>query len=139
MKVRVLDTSTLVRFYVPDGPLPEGAEAALDEAWRGDGILLVPELALAEAAQVLLRKERAGRLSAAEAEGILEEILTLPLQVVGHAALISSAASLARRLSLTVYDALYLALALERGAPLLTGDQELSKAFVRAGLGAPPR
>ena len=137
MKVSVLDTSALVRLYIPDGPIPEGTEAALDGAWRGDEVLLVPELALAEVAQVLLKKEQARLLNADEAEGILEEILTLPLHVVGHTALISSAASLARRLDLTICDSLFLALALERGAPLLTGDQALAEALVRAGQGAP--
>jgi predicted nucleic acid-binding protein len=136
MKVSVLDTSALVRLYIPDGPVPEGVEAALDGAWRGDEVLLVPELALAEAAQVLLKKEQGGLLSADEARGILEEILTLPLQVVGHADLISSAASLARRLALTVYDALFLALALERGAPLFTGDQTLAAALATAEAGS---
>ena len=129
MKVSVLDTSALVRLYLPDGPVPEGTEAALEGAWRGDEVLLIPELALAEVAQVLLKKERAGLLSAEEAKGVLEEILTLPLHVVGQADLMLSAASLARRLNLTIYDALFLALALKRGAPLLTGDQEMSAAL----------
>lgn len=137
MNVSVVDTSTLVRFYVPDGPLPEGAEAALEEAWNGDGVLLAPELALAEAAQVLLKKERAKLLSAEEAEGILGEILTLPLKMVGHADLLPTAASLARQLGLTVYDALFLALALDRSAPLLTGDRKLAEALALAGKGAP--
>lgn len=132
MKVAVLDTSTLIRFYVPDGPLPEAAEGALEGAWEGDGILLVPELALAEVAQVLLKKERANHLSADEAKGILAEVLGLPLEVVGHAEILSSAASLARRLGLTVYDSIFLALAIERGAPLITADEDLASAFSRA-------
>ena len=85
------------------------SEAALKGAWNGDVVLLVPELALAEAAQVLLKKERAKQLSVHEADVILAEILALPLEVVGHADLISPAASLARRLDLTVNDAIFLA------------------------------
>lgn len=131
MKVAVLDTSVLIRFYVPDGPLPNQAEAALEGAWNSDVVLLVPELALAEAAQVLLKKERAKQLSVHEADGILAEILALPLEVIGHADLISPAASLARRLDLTVYDAIFLALCLERQASLLTADDQLAAAFSR--------
>ncbi len=135
MKAWVLDTSALIRLYVPDGPVPEGVQEALEKAWAGDAALLVPELALAEAAQVLLKKERAGSLSPEEAEGILAEILVLPLEVVGHANLVGSAASLARRLELTVYDGLFLALSLEKGASLLTADEELATAFQRVSRG----
>lgn len=132
MKVLVLDTSALIRFFIPDGPLPEGAEGALQGAWMGDCVLLTPELALAEATQVLLKKERAGVLSSDEAAGILEDILALPFEVVGHRGLLPPASSLARRLDLTVYDAPFLALAVDRGASLLTADEELATAFARA-------
>jgi predicted nucleic acid-binding protein len=130
--VWVFDTSALVRLYVPDGPIPEGAEAALEKAWAGDGALVVPELALAEAAQVLLKKEQAGSLRQEEAEGILADLLSLPLEVVGHADLVATALALGRRFDLTAYDGIFLALALARGASLLTADEDLAAAFGQA-------
>ncbi len=129
MKKWVLDTSAIVRLYVPDGPLPEGLEDAVETAWRGDGLLLVPELALAEAAQVLLKKERSGLLEPGEVDGILGEIMGLPLEVAPHRELLPTSLGLARRTDLTVYDAIFLQLALERGAELLTADEELARAF----------
>ena len=64
MRAAVVDTSALIRLYVPDGPLPAGFEEALDAAWNAETVLLTTELALVEALQVLHRKEAAGFLAA---------------------------------------------------------------------------
>ncbi len=53
MKTVVLNTSALIRFYIPDGPLPEDREEAIDSCLKGETAALVPELAMIEAAQVL--------------------------------------------------------------------------------------
>jgi predicted nucleic acid-binding protein len=50
MRVYVLDISALVRLYVPDGPIPEGTEEAIEATWRAEAVALAPELALAEVA-----------------------------------------------------------------------------------------
>ena len=132
MKGFVVDTSALIRLYVPDGPLPEGLEAAVEAAWRSDAALIVPELALAEAAQVLRKKELAGFLQPEETEEILASLLLLPLEVVGHRDLLEEALTAARKDDLTVYDALFLVLAHSRGADLITADSELANAFERS-------
>jgi hypothetical protein len=44
LKTSVVDASALVRFFTGDGPIPEGLEAAIAQADRGDGSLLAPEL-----------------------------------------------------------------------------------------------
>jgi predicted nucleic acid-binding protein len=125
MKTAVLDTSALVRLYVPDGPLPEGTEDTIEAAIRAEIVLLVPELALAEAAQVLHKKALAGLLEASEADEVLAAILALPIEVVGHRDLIAAALRLARSTRLSVYDAVFLALARERRADLLSADEQL--------------
>ena len=48
MRAVVVDTSALIRLYVPDGPIPEGLEAAMGAAWRGEALLIAPDLLLAE-------------------------------------------------------------------------------------------
>jgi predicted nucleic acid-binding protein len=125
MKAFVVDTSALVRLYVPDGPVPTGLEEAVDLAWRGEAALFAPALALAEAAQVLRKKERAGYLSADESDAIRAEILGLPIDFSGHRDLLDIAVPIARDRDLTVYDALFLALADERRAELITADEAL--------------
>ncbi len=131
MKGYVIDTSALIRLYVPDGPLPEELEAAVEAAWRSDAALIVPELALAEAAQVLRKKEKAGFLQPAETEEILSSLLLLPLEIVGHRDLLEDALAVARNDDLTVYDALFLVLARSKGADLVTADAVLATAFDR--------
>ena len=129
MKNIVLDTSALVRFYIPDGPLPEGLEKAVDAAWGGETMLLAPEFALAEAAQVLRKKEAAGGLTSSEADEILNALLGLPIELIRHDRLVTDAATLARRHDVTVYDALFLALARKEHAELITADDRLEAAF----------
>ena len=128
MKRYVFDTSALLRLYLADGPLVAGSERALDEAWRGDAVLHVPELLFAEVAQVLLKKRRAGHLSPEQAQSILAEVMRLPLQASGHRELVMQATVLAEMHGLSVYDALFLALARQHAAELLTADAVLTRA-----------
>lgn len=125
----MLDTSAIIRLYVPDGPLPDGTEEAVEAAWRGEGMLLAPDLALAEVAQVLFKKEQSPYLRPDEVDGILDEVLDLPVEVVGHRDLLPGALALARTLRLTVYDALFLQLAPDRQAELLTADADLERVY----------
>ena len=96
---------------------------------RDDGVLMMPELALAEAAQVLWQKEQQGAMTGAEVGEVLEAILDLPIETPGHRDLIADATALAREHSLTVYDALFMAAAVRRGASLITADEDLRRAF----------
>lgn len=134
MKVTVIDTSALIRLYVPDGPVPSGLEDAIEDAWRGDGALLMPNLALVEAAQVLCKKEQRGFLSAEEVDEIFDAILDLPIETIGHRDLLVEALALARAHALTMYDALFLATAKARKAELITADAALRKAFKKLGV-----
>jgi predicted nucleic acid-binding protein len=129
MKVVVVDTSALIRLYVPDGPIPDDLEAHISSALRAETTLVIPELALAEFAQVLWKKEQSGYLSTPEVDEIMSAFLELPIEVFGHYDILSDALSLARRYSLSIYDALFLALAGNRTAELVTADQRLKKVF----------
>jgi predicted nucleic acid-binding protein len=129
MKTVVLDTSALIRLYVPDGPLPEGLEEHIALAWRAEAVVIIPELALVEAAQVLWKKESAGYLESSEVDEIFTCILELPLEIIGHYALLPDVFSLVRQHQLTAYDALFLVLAQKRKAELITADQKLLKVF----------
>jgi predicted nucleic acid-binding protein len=129
MKNIVLDTSALIRLYVPDGPLPDGLEPAVSAAWGGEIILLAPELALAEAAQVLRKKEAAGGLTSSEADEILTAVLGLPIEFIRHHKLVADAVALARRHDVTVHDAVFLALAQKERAELITADDRLEEIF----------
>jgi len=124
----VIDTSALMRLYIPDGPVPEGLETALQNAERGNDSLIAPELILAECGQVLHRKRTQKILTDEELNALLDSILDLPIRLFAHSDLLKSACDLAVELNLTVYDALFLALAKRHSAPLFTADGKLRHA-----------
>ncbi len=131
MKIAVVDTSALIRLYVPDGPVPNGFNEFVTLAWRGEATLLIPELGLVEFAQVLWKKEQAKYLTRSEANEIMEAVTELPLEVIGHANLIIDALNLARSYDLTVYDAVFLSLSKLKHAIFFTSDERLEKVYKR--------
>ena len=92
--------------------------------------LHAPELIDLEIAQVLRRYERARILDAARAEAALRDFADLPIERYSHRLLLPRAWEL--RANLTIYDAVYVALAELLEAPLLTGDTSLNASQHRA-------
>jgi len=131
MKMFVLDTSALVRLYVPDGPIPEGTQEAIESAWRADAVALAPDLVLAEIGQVLHKKTLVGALAREEADEIMAAVAELPLELVGHREIIADAVAAAREHGLTVYDGLFLALSRKQKATLISGDKQLTRAAAK--------
>lgn len=131
--VFVLDTSALLRLYLADGPLPPSLEPAIQRGCSGDALLLVPDLCLLECASVLLKQVQRQLLSADECRALLADVLQLPLRPTSSSELAGAALDQAMALSLSVYDASYLALALKHGARLITSDQQLAKAAAALG------
>ena len=58
----------------------------------------------------------------------------MPVTLLPSKTLIFAAITNARLLGITIYDALYVAVAVEMNAPLVTGDREMIKAAKRHGL-----
>lgn len=130
----VIDTSALVRLFVPDGPIHPEAESAFRRVATGTDTILAPQLLLAEVANVLLRKHRRGEMSVDELRELLSAVRALPLRFCEHESLLLSATELALTHGLTAYDALYLALAERHAAKLLTCDEQLDKVACHLGV-----
>jgi predicted nucleic acid-binding protein len=130
----VIDTSALARLFVPDGPVPPDAETAFNRASIGADQILAPQLLLVEVANVLLRKQRRGELSSSELREMLQAVMSLPIRFFEHGPLLLPACTLAETHGLTAYDALYLALAEQHGAHLVTSDDALRNAAQNIGL-----
>lgn len=130
----VIDTSALLRLFIPDGPMQTEAETALNRAASGTDLVLAPQLLLAEVGNVLLRKRRRNELSEQELHEILQAIQSLPIRLCDHGPLVLPACVLAEAHGLSVYDALYLALAEQHGARLVTSDDALDKVARNIGL-----
>ena len=122
----VLDNSIIVAWALDESQTAaDRIMESLDsiEAW-------VPVIWPLELANALLAAERHGRITEAEGEKLRERILALPITVVQEPPerTFRQVLGLAREHSLTVYDASYLDLALQRGAALATLDQRLAAA-----------
>ncbi len=129
----VIDTSALIRLFVPDGPFHPEAEAAFNRASTGTDLLIAPQLLLAETANVLLRKCRRGELSSSELRELLQAVESLPIRYFEHESLLQTACVIAEAHGLSAYDALYLALAERHGARVLSNDARLET--VARGMG----
>jgi predicted nucleic acid-binding protein len=127
----VLDASAALRLFLADGPVPEGVAVAVSAASAGAALMFVPALYHTEVLHVVLRLERRGILSPADADALLTDLRALPVLTVPHGPAFDGAAGLARRHGLSAYDATYLALARHHGAALLTADAALAAAAAR--------
>ncbi len=88
-----------------------------------------PTLFDVEIANILWKKIRQGELTRAEADVILAQIPLLPATRHAIAPLLTSAFDLAVQTQRTVYDSLYLALAIQLGGRLATADQKMYNAL----------
>lgn len=129
--VMVLDASVLVKLFFRE----EHSEVAEHCLRRADA-LLAPDLIWAECAQVIWKRHRCNGLSQENAAAILAELLRVPLRVYASAELIRQAMDLAIHFDRTVYDCLYLALAVETASTVLTADRKLANALADTPLAA---
>lgn len=125
--IGVIDTSALLRLFIPDGPVPEGFERFLRGVEQGEHAAIAPELLLVESANVLDRKRKMGEISEKESLQLLSDVLSMPIRYFSHGPLMPPAFDLALEHGITLYDAVYLALASEQGALLFSADREMLK------------
>jgi predicted nucleic acid-binding protein len=138
VKLYALDASAWLRLFLRDGPLPAALEPAAACVQQGAGAFVAPELILVEVAHVLQRKRRAGYLSSEEAGELWSDMRRTPLDLLPIADDIQAAIELAEQHNLSVYDALYLAVARRVGAALLTADEALQRVADELGLSPTP-
>jgi predicted nucleic acid-binding protein len=119
----VVDASAAAEFLLRT-PIGEQVAAAM-----GSEELLAPELLDVEVASVLRKGVQRGALGRARAEEALSDLYDWDLERISHRSLLAGAWAL--RDNVTVYDAMYLALARLHGAALLTADGPLARVPLR--------
>ncbi|MYB40852.1 MAG: type II toxin-antitoxin system VapC family toxin [Chloroflexi bacterium] len=128
----VVDASVAVKWVIPEEG-SDRARALLDAAARGEARLLAPDVYVAEVANVLWKRSHLVRdLRDDEAREALDNTLATLPTLVPSAALASQALELALAFGRSLYDCLYVALALRAGCPLVTADRRLVRAFAPA-------
>ncbi|MFO7876821.1 MAG: type II toxin-antitoxin system VapC family toxin [Desulfovermiculus sp.] len=123
--IGIIDTSALLRLFVPDGAVPDGLEEFFHGVNQGQHCALAPQLLIAEAGNVIWKYMRSGILTSEEGKAIFQDIINMPVRLVGHKDLAKHSLDLAEKHNLTVYDSLFIALALEQGGVLFTADQKM--------------
>ena len=135
MSIHVIDASAWVRLFSHDGPALPALEQAAQDVERGSASFAAPELILVEAGHALLRKLRRKQLQEAEWRGLWRDMRGMPIDLIPCHEHMDEALALAVTHELSVYDALYLAVALHVGGVLHTADESLKAAAQAAGVG----
>jgi len=128
----VIDTSTLLAFYLPAEPYKGRALALLQDYTAGSVKLVVPTLTYYEVLNALSRAvrglKRGQKISCNEALEILEAIRRLKLEEMNVAGLEKRILEITAEYQRSAYDASYLALAENLDADLITGDERFYNA-----------
>jgi predicted nucleic acid-binding protein len=90
-----------------------------------------PSLLRIECANALLRRARAGDIPAPAVPAKVRALRLVPVRLVPSERYLEGAIALATELRHSIYDCLYLALALDKRAPLVTADGRFVEAVRR--------
>jgi len=123
MKRVAVDASVAIKWFVPEIHSLDAARL-LDEEF----VLCAPDLMGPEFANTLWKKARRREISQSEADEILGVFKKLPIEVVPSQVLLEDGFQMAVRLDCSVYDSLYLAVALYQDCPLVTADRKFHSA-----------
>ena len=126
----VLDASIAAKWYLPNDaePLAREALALLLSYTTGQTEVLVPDLFYAEVGNILWKAERQGRCSPDVGDAAVTGLVQAGFRNFASPPLLSSALRLARAHGRTVYDSLYLVLAVQESATMITADEKLANA-----------
>jgi predicted nucleic acid-binding protein len=130
MKSVVVDASVAAKWFLPEDGV-EQARRLLD----GKHALLAPDLLWTEVASVAWKYARKGILTRIEAERLVAQALVFPVETHPcEPLLLSDALRLALEHDRTIYDSLYLALAVRESATLVTEDARLVRSLAGSKL-----
>jgi predicted nucleic acid-binding protein len=127
----VVDASVAVKWSLDEPYSPE-ARRLLAPEW----VLVAPDLLFAEVGSALWKRIRRGELTVDEARAVLIGLDRMALEVHPGRPLAAAAVEIASRLGRTVYDALYLALAVARRCRVVTADRRFYGAVSSTSLGS---
>jgi predicted nucleic acid-binding protein len=117
----VIDASVALKWFLSNEPDTNAALAVV----RTGGVLIAPDLIIAEVCNAAWKSARLGLMKQTQVDAIALELPRFFELLVGGAILAPRAAAIAAQLDHPVYDALYLALAEREQAQLITADSRL--------------
>jgi predicted nucleic acid-binding protein len=129
MKCYVLDASVAVKWYIP-----EIYSGAAERLLAGVYVLHAPELILPEFGNIIWKKIRRGEITTAQGQQIIEAFLQVPAQIHSGSNLLEPAFVIADRTVQTVYDCIYLALAIALNCEMVTADEKFYRTISQSPL-----
>jgi predicted nucleic acid-binding protein len=120
----IVDASVAVKWFISETHSEE-ALSILD----GNHEMIVPDLLFAEIGNVLWKRTRSGDMTKEQTLAIIGALIKIPLSVRPISSLTAQALEIATQTQRTVYDSLYVALAVREGVPVVTADERLFNAL----------
>jgi len=125
VKKYIVDSSVAIKWYVPE-PHSDRAVAILEGAGKGIYHLWAPDLIYSEMGNVLWKKCLKGEIDAEDARKIIGVIMkAFPVGIARSCTLLPSAFEIAYSCRRTLYDCLYIALAVAKKGIFITADERL--------------
>ena len=122
MSVFVIDASVVIKWFVPE--IHSDAARRLLSATHE---YFSPDLLFPEVGNTIWKKVRRGELTAAQGQQLAADIQSIAVETVPTRGLVIDAHALAITTGLTVYDSMYLALAVRLNTELITADDRLGR------------
>jgi predicted nucleic acid-binding protein len=124
MSVLVVDASVVAKWF-----FLEEHSAQSRRLLAPRRALLAPDLIWSELGNIAWKRVRRGELQADEAAQMVADMSRMPLEIAPTHALLPPALELALATGCTVYDCMYVALAINRRCRLATADERLVNAL----------
>jgi predicted nucleic acid-binding protein len=121
VSVFVVDASLVIKWFVPE----VHSEAA--RRWLGASHdYVAPDLLFAEAGNAVWKKVRREELEETEGRQLAMDLAQVAVETVATRSLLQDALALALTAGITVYDAMYLTLAVRLETEVITGDDRFA-------------
>jgi predicted nucleic acid-binding protein len=119
----VLDASVAAKWFLPDEPFSAIALELLRSAIAGTTEFIVPDLFFSECGNILWKAARRQRLSSEETLAAIRVLKDLETLTVPAGGLLEKTLQIARSYDRSFYDSLYIAVAVQQHAHLVTADE----------------
>jgi len=128
MAIYVVDASVVIHYAITQQYTLE-SRVLISQMYQ-ESLLHIPEFCLLECTNVLWKAVRFDGLTIANASEIVMELQRLPFQIEPVASLLPHALQIGLTYQLAIYDSLYIALAEQLGAPLISVDERQVRAAI---------
>lgn len=124
MSVFVVDASVVLKWFIPEIG-SDTARRLLDAVHE----YVAPDLLFPEVGSAVWKRVRRGELSRDEGQRLIGDMAGVAVETIATRGLIGDACAIAMASGQTVYDCIYLALAVRLETRLVTADQRLHDAL----------